>query len=93
LDRDFIDVQGAAFTEDSLVLMWRPNRASDWEGIPVLPQNKQGSATDGSGRFVLDPLVKKGEYTFAYVYWYCCHRVELSKEEGFFYHLPKSGFR
>jgi hypothetical protein len=67
LDRDFIDVQGASFSEDSLVLLWRPNRASEWQVYPHAVQNKQGSATDGSGRFVLDAL-KKGEYTFAYRY-------------------------
>jgi hypothetical protein len=89
LDRDFIDVQGAAFTEDSLVLMWRPDRASDWQVYPYYTQNKQGSATDGSGRFVLDQLWK-GEYTFAYAFSSVAID-ELSKEEGTFTIFPNPG--
>lgn len=54
---------GVPFTEDSMKLLYRPNSASPWTIVENAELNKQGSATDCSGRFVLNN-VQKGEYTF-----------------------------
>lgn len=64
LDMDLMtNPHNVAFTEDSLKLLYRPNPSAPWTVVETAELNKQGSATDGSGRFVLNN-VQKGEYTF-----------------------------
>jgi len=66
LDMDLMNnPHNVAFTEDSLKLLYRPNPATPWTVVESAELNKQGSATDASGRFVLNN-VQKGEYTFGF---------------------------
>lgn len=68
LDMDLLtNPNGLTFHEDSLRLLYRPNNASAWSVVPNAELNNQGSATDGSGRFVLNNA-QKGEYTFGIKY-------------------------
>ncbi len=56
---------GVNFTEDSLVILWRPNQSTRWEEYPFYEQSTIGSSTDGYGRFEL-PQLLKGEYAFGF---------------------------
>jgi hypothetical protein len=53
------------FHEDSLVLLWRANAASEWEVFPSFQVFTQGNATDGAGRIEVQEL-KQGQYTFGF---------------------------
>ncbi len=59
LDNDLITA-----SEDSLVLMYRRNAASDWNIFPYYTKNNQGNSTDKHGAVIIDSL-KAGEYVFA----------------------------
>jgi hypothetical protein len=50
-------------TEDSLILLYRPNRATDWEEYPNYTVN-MGVPTDKVGNMIIHNL-QKGEYTLA----------------------------
>jgi aminopeptidase N len=66
LDADLMEnPNNIAFIEDSMKLLYRPNPSSPWQILENAELNKQGSATDCSGRFILNN-VQKGEYTFGY---------------------------
>lgn len=68
LDMDLMaNPHNVAFIEDSLKLLYRPNAGSPWTIVESAELNKQGSATDCSGRFTLNNVMK-GEYTFGYKY-------------------------
>jgi hypothetical protein len=68
LDADLlVNPHGVGFHEDSLKLMYRPNANAPWTIVEDAVMNTQGSATDGSGRFVANN-VQKGEYTFGFKY-------------------------
>lgn len=60
-----IDHDGVAFTEDSLVLLWRPNQAVEWSLYDDFTVYPQGSTTDGAGRIEFGEI-KKGEYAFGF---------------------------
>lgn len=66
LDMDLMqNPHNLAFIEDSLKLLYRPNPASPWTVVEDADLGTQGSATDGSGRFI-KTNVQKGEYTFGF---------------------------
>ncbi|MDQ3046783.1 MAG: T9SS type A sorting domain-containing protein [Bacteroidota bacterium] len=50
--------------EDSLVLMYRPNTATQWSLYPYYTRNFTGSNNDKKGTVTIDSL-QKGEYVFA----------------------------
>ena len=91
LDMDLMtNPHGVAFIEDSLKLLYRPNPASPWNIVESAELNKQGSATDGSGRFVLNN-VEKGEYTFGVKY--SSVNIQENKLSNFvIYPNPAQGF-
>lgn len=53
------------FHEDSIVLLWRPSAASEWELYPNFQVFTQGNATDGAGRIEVEEI-KKGQYAFGF---------------------------
>lgn len=55
-------------TEDSLVLMFRPNTATDWSVFPYYTKNVIGSLTDKRGTITMDSVIL-GEYTFGMMDW------------------------
>ena len=59
LDYDLLSV-----TEDSLVLLYRPDPTEDWYEYPDYKIQYAGSHTDGMGFVFIEPMIK-GEYTFA----------------------------
>jgi hypothetical protein len=68
LDMDLLtNPNGLPFHEDSMKLLYRRNNSEPWSVVPNAELNKQGSATDGAGRFVLNNALK-GEYTFGIKY-------------------------
>lgn len=87
LDNDLLtNPYGTSFREDSLVLFWRPNTASDWSIYPHYTINTQGSATDGVGRAVVSEVMK-GEYAFGY-HFGATGLTELTKEDAKFSIYP-----
>ncbi|MBP6390518.1 MAG: M1 family metallopeptidase [Flavobacteriales bacterium] len=66
LDVDLMqDVGGLAFTEDSLVLLYRPNAHMPWSLVPQQTLNVVNNATDRTGRIDVDDLAA-GDYTLAW---------------------------
>jgi Peptidase family M1 domain/Secretion system C-terminal sorting domain len=59
LDADLVSV-----TEDSLIVLYRPNGASDWTRFPRATVLYLGSHFDGNGFVRLDTMLR-GEYAFA----------------------------
>lgn len=56
---------GIAFTEDSLVLLWRSNQYAEWQEFDDYSLSSIGSKTDGVARIDINQL-RKGEYTFGF---------------------------
>ena len=59
------DVDGVAFREDSLVLLYRPDQRSPWSPYPEFTVNPLSSPTDKLGRIDFNQ-VRAGEYTLAW---------------------------
>jgi aminopeptidase N len=60
----YLDTALTEVTRDSLILLYRPNTASDWEEFPGYTKHTIGPATMMYGYMKLDSL-PNGEYTFA----------------------------
>lgn len=60
-----VDLGNQAFTEDSLVLLYRPDAQSDWSIHPDYDVNFTGSHTDKSGYIVANTFAA-GQYAFGY---------------------------
>jgi hypothetical protein len=56
---------GVDFSEDSIVLLYRPDQYHDWKEVEGMNYSTLGSPTDGYARFETEGL-KKGEYTFGF---------------------------
>ncbi|MBK8339679.1 MAG: hypothetical protein IPK99_06600 [Flavobacteriales bacterium] len=66
LDVDLMqDLGGLNFTEDSLVLLYRPNAQMPWSAAPQQSLNVLNNATDKTGRIDIEVLVP-GDYTLAW---------------------------
>ncbi|MBK7083620.1 MAG: hypothetical protein IPH53_02715 [Flavobacteriales bacterium] len=66
LDVDLMqDLGGLTFTEDSLVLLYRPNAHMPWSLVPQQTLNVMNNATDRTGRIDVDALTA-GDYTLAW---------------------------
>lgn len=59
LDDDLVGV-----TEDSLVVMWRPDARYDWQLYPHFTKNTMGSSTNAFGYVTLTEIIP-GDYVFA----------------------------
>lgn len=59
------DVGGQPFTEDSVVLLYRPDAQSQWEIHPDYTLNYAGPSDDKQGYFQTD-LIQAGQYAFGY---------------------------
>lgn len=60
-----VDLGDQPFTEDSLVLLYRPNTSSDWQIHTNYTMNYTGSHTDKYGYAVAN-IFMPGQYTFGY---------------------------
>jgi len=66
LDVDLMqDLGGITFTEDSLVLLYRPNAQMPWSLTPQQALNVLNNSTDKTGRIDIEVLVP-GDYTLAW---------------------------
>lgn len=63
-DKNFLDSDLVSETEDSLILLYRPDPTSDWYEYPDYSIQTFGSIPDGYGVVRAEPL-RIGEYTFA----------------------------
>ncbi|MEM7103001.1 MAG: M1 family aminopeptidase [Bacteroidota bacterium] len=59
LDNDLVSV-----TEDSIILLYRPDASEDWSVFPHFTKNTLGSSTNAYGLIILDSLWM-GQYTLA----------------------------
>ena len=60
----FLDNDLTTSSEDSLILLHRPDATSDWQLYPYFTINNLGSTSDAFGMFILDSL-STGQYTVA----------------------------
>jgi hypothetical protein len=66
LDNELLqDITGQTFTEDSIVMLYRPDRATNWSEYPTYTLNTQGSATNRIAQITIQNL-QPGEYTLGY---------------------------
>lgn len=61
----FLDHTLITGTEDSLVILYRPGTADDWQVVNGFTRNTGASVTDKLGSITVDTL-KRGEYVFGY---------------------------
>lgn len=60
-----VDLPGQPFREDSIVMLFRPNAASDWVEYPTYLLNTQGSAVNKTGQITIQNMVT-GQYALGY---------------------------